>query len=636
MDPSSRRNFIKLSAIAGAGIYAGTNLNGCKPKVAERPNADLYALTNNLLQEWGEGLLNLQVKTGNLSLELGGIMCPACKRVHGRMGDAIYPFLYLAEKNKDSRYLDGAVMMFDWMERNISQPDGSWLNEATNGTWKGITVFGAVALAEGLKNHGKILDGKLHDQMSKRLRKSGDFMMSTFTLDYGNINYPISASYGLSLLGEILDEPKFREKGKYFAHEALQFLSQKDKFIFGEGKPVDVPSKKGCFPIDLGYNVEESLPSLVQYGLLTGDNEVLDATIESLKTHMEFLLPDGGWDNSWGTRNFKWTYWGSRTSDGCQPAFALLVDRDPRFYKAALQNTQQLKDCTADLLLHGGPHYHSHGILPCVHHTFCHTKALATVLNHQSRNHFDPQKIKLPRETVYGVKAFDDIQTWLVSKGKFRATVTGYDVEYSMKNGHSTGGAMSMLWHELAGPIFSASMNKYQLTEEFNMQPDNDPDSITLTPRIEWVQGTREYKNINDLTAEIRSYEEYGQWIIETKSKLVDENQESPLTGVIHCNVNYVFSDDKVILKYSCDFQGRGDLPKIIFPVISKQSEPVKFISEKCISVDKGNCKLKISADQIIRKIPIAQKRVFNFVPGMEAIPLLISGSEAEITVEVV
>ena len=636
MIPTSRRNFLKISAFAGAAVYSGFNLAGCNHKLAENQTNNLYILSNNLLQEWGERLLELQVKTGNSSPELGGIMCPACNRVHGRMGDAIYPFLFLADKNKSSHYLDGAVMMFDWMERNVTQPDGSWLNEATNGTWKGITVFGAVALAEALKNHGKILDRKIHDKMMERLRKSGDFMMSTFTLEYGNINYPISASYGLSLLGEILDEPKFREKGKYFAHKALRFLSPKDKFIFGEGKPADVASKKGCFPIDLGYNVEESLPSLVQYGLLTGDNEVLDATIESLKTHMEFLLPDGGWDNSWGTRNFKWTYWGSRTSDGCQPAFALLADRDPRFYKAALKNTQQLKDCTSDKLLHGGPHYHAHGVLPCVHHTFCHAKALATVLNHQSRNHFDPESIKLPREMVYGVKEFPDNQTWLVSKGKFRATVTGYDCEYEMKSGHATGGAMSMLWHELAGPVFSASMNKYQLVEEFNMQPDNDPDSITLTPRIELVQGIQVYKNINDLTAEIRSYEEDGKWIIETSSKLVDENLESPVSGVIPCKVKYIFSDEKVILKFSCDSQESKDIPKIIFPVISKQTELVKVISDRNISVLKGNCTVKISADQIIRQIPVTKKRVFNFVPGMEAIPLMISSREAEITVEVV
>jgi len=205
-----------------------------------------------------------------------------------------------------------------------------------------------------------------------------------------------------------------------------------------------------------------------------------------------------------------------------------------------------------------------------------------------------------------------------------------------MKSGHATGGALSMLWHELAGPIFTASMNKYQLIEEFNMQPDNDPESMALTPRIELVQGTKEYKNINDVTAEICSYQEGGKWIIETKSKLVDENQQSPASGVISCLVKYIFSDEKVILKYSCDFQEYGDRPNIIFPVISKQSELVNVNSEKSISIVKENCTVKISANQIIRQIPIVRKRIFNFVPGLEAIPLMISNHEAEITVEVV
>ena len=47
---------------------------------------------------------------------------------------------------------------------------------------------------------------------------------------------------------------------------------------------------------------------------------MLDQTVAALRTHMEFMLPDGAWDNSWGTRNYKWSWWGSRTSDGCHPA----------------------------------------------------------------------------------------------------------------------------------------------------------------------------------------------------------------------------------------------------------------------------------------------------------------------------
>ena len=37
-------------------------------------------------------------------------------------------------------------------------------------------------------------------------------------------------------------------------------------------------------------------------------------------------LPDGAWDNSFGTRNYKWSYRGSRTSDGCAAGYGLADD----------------------------------------------------------------------------------------------------------------------------------------------------------------------------------------------------------------------------------------------------------------------------------------------------------------------
>jgi hypothetical protein len=85
---------------------------------------------------------------------------------------------------------------------------------------------------------------------------------------------------------------------------------------------------------------------------------------------MEFMLPDGAWDNSWGTRNFKWTWWGSRTSDGCHPAYRLLADRDPRFAEVSRRNLALMAACTHDGLLYGGPHYRAAGYAPCIHHTF--------------------------------------------------------------------------------------------------------------------------------------------------------------------------------------------------------------------------------------------------------------------------
>ena len=76
------------------------------------------------------------------------------------------------------------------------------------------------------------------------------------------------------------------------------------------------------------------------------------------------------------------TYWGSRTSDGCQIAYGILGEKNPLFAEAAARNTELLQNCTRDGLLHGGKMYDSAGELPCTHHTFCHAKALAALVLH--------------------------------------------------------------------------------------------------------------------------------------------------------------------------------------------------------------------------------------------------------------
>jgi hypothetical protein len=630
---TTRRNFLRLTAI-GAAVLAKSEIAFCNAYTSLEPTDELSLLSRELLDTWTNALLQLQIADKPGTVDFGGLMCPACGRVHGRVGDTIYPMLYMADKTQKSKYLDSAVQLYRWMEKNVSQPDGSWINDPNDYSWKGITVFTAIALAETLKNHGPMLDNSFKNEIEARLKKAGDYIYTNFSINYGNINYPISASYGLTLLGELLDKKEFIEKGRSFAHEALSFFSKNDRFLTGEGGPYNKASAKGCYSVDLGYNVEESLPAFVLYGKLTNDTEVLDAVTTSLQTHMEFMLPDGAWDNSWGTRNFKWTYWGSRTTDGCQPAYALMADRDARFYKVALKSTELLKACTNNGLLYGGPHYLSHKVLPCVHHTFCHVKALTTILEHGIPNP-EQGKVVLPREKVYGSRFFQDIQTYLISKGRFRATVTGYDREYTMKNGHATGGALTLLWHEKTGPLFSASMNEYQLKEIGNMQPDNDVHSMSLTPRIELLTDGKLYMNISDLMATMEVKEEGNRLIIRTTSKLVDKDQGSPSSGEVKCQTIYIFQENKIILEFNFYKNTAGNSIRVVFPVISMSSEKIEILSDRLINIHKDNSVVKISSDCSISLLPTSAGRIFNFVPGLEAIPLVVYQPESRIEIEV-
>lgn len=63
-----------------------------------------------------------------------------------------------------------------------------------------------------------------------------------------------------------------------------------------------------------------------------------------MNTHLEFMLPDGAWDNSWGTRSFKWTYWGGRTSDGFMGGYYAMAEQHPEYLEAIRRNIRLLKN----------------------------------------------------------------------------------------------------------------------------------------------------------------------------------------------------------------------------------------------------------------------------------------------------
>lgn len=643
---TGRRDFLKLSGLAASGLMLPFNadahllnlsenvvFDGADTDVPPYDPENLHSLAYDLLKRWGDGLLALQVTDPKLKGIYGGILCPACSTVHGRNADAIFPMMYLASRTKEKKYQDAAIRLYDWMESKVSMPDGSWVSEIVVSDWNGISVFTAIMLAETLTHFGHMLDATTKQRWDVRLNRAAEFLYKDFTIHTGNINYPIACTYALALIGTYFDEPKFLTKAKQLTDEVMNYFTPNDHLIYGEGHPDKEPTNKGCYSVDLGYNVEESLQALVLYARLTKDTRVFNAVLESMKAHMEFMLPDGGWDNSWGTRNFKWTYWGSRTSDGCQPGFAVMAAHDPRFYQVALRNTQLLNRCTHNNLLHGGPHYVKAGVPPCVHHTFCHCKALTTLLLKTGQPSHIETSAQLPRLQEYGVKTFKDIQTWLIAKGKWRGTVTGYDEEYLMKSGHASGGALSMLWHKQVGPVIAASMTTYQLVENFNMQRDRDPNSMSLTPRFQLMDDIHLYTNIHDLKAEIQHKETADGILFETRSALVDDSQVA-CKQPIACAINYNFGNNTFVINAQCN-AGNGTNVKYILPIIAAWDEKMIRVSDKELKIEKPGGTLHLTANAPFSIEPTTNGRIFNYVPGLQAIPISFTSKKVEVTISI-
>ncbi len=422
----------------------------------------------------------------------------------------------------------------------------------------------------------------------------------------------------MALSGILLEEDKYIARSKELGQTALEYFSNENKLLFGEGKPWTKKSPKGCLPIDLGYNVEESLVNLFLYSKLMNEPKIMEVLKASLTSHLEFMLPDGAWDNSWGTRNYKWTYWGSRTTDGCQAAYGILGIEDPIFSEASFRNLQLLKKCTHEGILYGGPHFKIHGLSPSIHHTFCHAKALATALIYGAK---PPLKYEqLPRETARGIRYFSEIDTYLVSNENWKATVTGYDWTY-MDNSHASGGAISLLWHKKIGPILTASLTEYQLIERDNMQPMHEAFSMPLTPRIETIINGIIYHSINDLETNIQSKKEKDCFTVIAKGKLVNNKYQSPESGEILVSLVYQFFANEVKLKIKIISGLGSNEASYILPVICSANEKDSIDDKGNISIQKEGGVLNISAN-VPANILNEGKRVFNHVPGFEALPV--------------
>jgi hypothetical protein len=623
----SRRDILRLGAAGVAGL-ALPPFVAALPAVSAASEKELYVST---LLSWCDGLLAHQITGLADPMLSGGLLCPSCGLIHGRCGDAVYPLLWAAHHTGDQKYLRAALDLHAWSERTVSRADGSWVNDLTLSSWQGITVFHAIALAEALEHHGSILDAKTRGQWTDRLARAAHFLDGFMTIETGNINYPVTSSLAFVLCGRLLGQQHLVDRGRAMAHEAIQYFSP-NGFLCGEGHPLKGVSAKGCRPVDLGYNVEESLPSLALYAQLAEDAPVRDVVLRALKTHIEFMLPDGGWDNSWGTRNYKWSWWGSRTSDGCQPGLVLMAEADARFREAARRNLEQMAACTHAGLLYGGPDYYGHGDAACIHHTFTHAKALATVLDRAS---FEPAAARppLPRDEPYGLRSFAEIGTHLAAVGPWRATVTENDWEYvehvqsggsGAGGGHVTGGALSLLYHQTIGPVLTASMTEYQMIEISNQQGFLDKPHMGLTPRIE-CGPAGVYTSLNDLQATLAVHKldgpQSGGVLFEAVGRLLSATRKAPESGEPRYRLRYRITESAVEISATAEAAANA---RLVVPVLARAADAVRQNGARTVQISRPKGVLTVTLSAGAAFDPIPPERTFNLVPGFEAAPLTV------------
>lgn len=443
----------------------------------------------SLMKEWCDTVLSYQVRTGSPYTN-NSILCPACHVVHGRIADLCFPLTVLWAESGEDRYLTEADALIDWTEFNLKSTDGLWYNDASN-RWFATSAFAAMSIGEALINYESILPDAIAKKWRGIFVRISDALMTVDSRPTFRpvVNYYCGIAAELAMATELTGDKKYYEKSKYWLDIALERFDN-EGLLYGEGYPME--ASDGSHTVDMGYNLEESLPLLLRYASLTG--EYTELFRQRLKDHLEFLLPDGGIDNSFGTRHNKWTYWGSRTSDGLISGLSLTLD-DPTLTDACERVLTLYEKCTHNGLI-SMPMAHQAGEPSCLHHTFAHAKALAALYRADNV----PEAVErstLPCETPYGVKDFQNGRLKLMSDGKFRATVSAVRAMLLSDNAANGGGSLNLLYHKNRGVICAATSYEYVPSEPLNQQYLRNSDVIPCMTAQFYIGGQPACKDKN-------------------------------------------------------------------------------------------------------------------------------------------
>ena len=532
-----------------------------------------------LLRIWCDTLLSYQIQT-NTPYTNNALLCPACHVIHGRIADLCFPLTVLWAKTGDDSYLAQADRLIDWSEYNLNNERRLWRNDANN-PWFGTSAFAAMSMGEAVFYFGDRLPSCYKEKWTAIFTRMTDVFAQMGDEFHPVTNYRCGISALLALAWRLTGNVFYYERAKYWISRVLNRFDS-EGLLYGEGDPTAAPD--GSHTIDMGYNLEESLPLLLRYATLTGEH--MDFFRARLHDHLAFLLPDGGIDNSFGVRQNKWTYWGSRTSDGLIEGLALVLD-DPVFADACDRVLRLYERCTHNGLL-AMPMAHECGEPTCLHHTFAHAKALAMLVCAKDV----PPVIKTPLPCLDSIRLYQNGRLVLVSRGKFRATFSAVNAMFLPDYASNGGGSMNLLYHQDYGVICAATSAQYQPSEPLNQQ----------------------YLRHADQTACMTA-----QFVVNGKMSSMDPDVALVVDGTTVCakaaawQAQYTIGDE-VDIALTC----RDGIYNL--PIVCKKNSVVVPAADGCsVTIDN---QLTVTSD--VPLIVDCEKRMFNQTSGLLYLPISV------------
>jgi hypothetical protein len=72
-----------------------------------------------------------------------------------------------------------------------------------------------------------------------------------------------------------------------------------------------------------------------------------------------------------------------------------------------------------------------------------------------------------------------------------------------------------------------------------------------------------------------------------------------------------------------------------VVPVISSSGEAIQVVGDKNVHIHKNKARLSIKSNQPLTRLPVTGDRLFNFVPGLEAVPFVINRPNGKIVLAI-
>lgn len=464
----------------GAGTNPGGGMAGEGGMTGEVPSKEGYL---KVLYGLDDLLLGTQVADGadNEGALVSPSTNPEAQPIHSRAAEAVYPLAVAYKHSKDEKYATAAVRLGNWLI-TVQEASGAWIEEWPAATgWDGTSADQLISMA----NAYVILKAKLTPQEDTAwvgcITRAADWVAANFPK--GNINYVPTGAVALLSANRAISSPKasWLTKAASLMDQTVAAING-DTLLTGEGMGVD-----------LGYNIAQSIGFIAMYGLMLPSPTHVESAVALLKTHQHFMYPGGAIDNSWGTRNFKWTLEsGTKTAPGVFFSFALLADKDPSFLRGAQQALSWLAAHARDdkgWLIYG-PHATRHPTSspPSNYGTFARAQSIATAVE------FGPAATavgKIPADEKNWLKHLPSVKTGVFRTDKIMATVTSYgEIGSYPRDSMARGGSVSALWFEgygSTGFMQVSSQTNYTRIESKHMPIEQN--LLPLTPRVETVTG---------------------------------------------------------------------------------------------------------------------------------------------------